>query len=302
MQRHAIPPARFFTQVPNEILRHPRLSSDAVRLLTWQLSLPEGDSSPLSRTAEQAGLGRIAFTRAKRQLKEEGYVHEWREQCGRGRWVTRQLVSNVPLSAAEAAAVRDGGASPASTAEVTEPTDSPLPSDAPPAAGDPTPPSVGDHPDEPPSENTSNPPRAAQLVADLSALDGRLHVPRAMLPELTALAAAWLGAGHAADDVRAAVTRGLPATGSPILRPGGLLRYLLKEVPPVRVPQRPRVAAMRECAGEQHVQPMLFRPVDDEDRCGECRADKAAAPPPAGGLAALRGAALARTALRHGHA
>ncbi|NHI07720.1 hypothetical protein STPH2_3084 [Streptomyces sp. KO7888] len=43
-----------------------------------------------------------AFTRAKRQLKDEGFVHERRLQGAGGLWVTQQLVSNVPLSEAEA--------------------------------------------------------------------------------------------------------------------------------------------------------------------------------------------------------
>ncbi|PGH49908.1 hypothetical protein CRI70_14930, partial [Streptomyces sp. Ru87] len=107
MLRHAIAPTRFYSQISNEIIRHPRLTSDAVRLLTWQLSLPAGAREPLSRTAERAGIGKVAFLRAKSQLKAEGYVHEWRRQRERGLWATEQLVSNVPLTPDEAAAVRD---------------------------------------------------------------------------------------------------------------------------------------------------------------------------------------------------
>ncbi|MFJ9612638.1 hypothetical protein [Streptomyces noursei] len=94
--------------MPNEIIRHPRLSSDAVRLLTWQLSLPEGTDEPLSVTAKRAGIKKTAFIRAKRELSAEGYLHEWRRQGPAGRWSTVQLVSNVPLGAAEAAEARDG--------------------------------------------------------------------------------------------------------------------------------------------------------------------------------------------------
>ncbi|MCC3768583.1 hypothetical protein K6I34_000495, partial [Streptomyces sp. UNOC14_S4] len=108
MLRHAIAPARFFSQVPNEIIRHPRLSSDAVRLLSWQLSLPEGADQPLSETAKRAGIKKAGFIRAKRELAAEGYLHEWRRQGTDGRWATTQLISNVPLSAEDAAAVRDG--------------------------------------------------------------------------------------------------------------------------------------------------------------------------------------------------
>ncbi|MFF1568906.1 hypothetical protein ACFVY1_36545 [Streptomyces sp. NPDC058293] len=85
--RHSIAPTRAFTQLSNELIRHPRLSSDAVRLLTWQLSLPDGSREPLSRTAERARIGGCAFTRAKRELKAEGFVHERRMQGPNGRWI-----------------------------------------------------------------------------------------------------------------------------------------------------------------------------------------------------------------------
>ncbi|MFD9221867.1 hypothetical protein ACFWDI_18080 [Streptomyces sp. NPDC060064] len=281
MLRHVIAPARFFSQVPNEIIRHPRLSSDAVRLLTWQLSLPKDADEPLSKTAERAGIKKIAFLRAKQQLKAEGFLHEWREQADRGRWRTRQLVSNVPLSAEEAAHARDGSPT------VREP-----------AAGEPIARAVGRHPEKIPPGNTSNPPAAPteahHVVEQIQELDRRLRVPRAMLPELAALAAQWLACGHTAETLRAGVRRSLPAPGTPIPRPGGLLRYVLRDVPPVDVTPEPRVARMRECGGE-HTQPRLFRPVADEELCPECRQGRAETP--AAPLPATRGAALARAAM-----
>ncbi|MFI1796996.1 hypothetical protein ACH427_06485 [Streptomyces sp. NPDC020379] len=108
MLRHAIAPPRSFTQVANEIIRHPKLSSDAVRLLIWQLSLPPGVDLPLWQVAQRAGIKTTRFIRAKRELAAAGYYHEWREQGPGGRWVTERLVSGVPLSAEEAAAVRSG--------------------------------------------------------------------------------------------------------------------------------------------------------------------------------------------------
>ena len=107
MLRHAIAPTRFFSQISNDILRHPGLSSDAVRLLTWQLSLPPGARENLSKTAERAGIGKTAFQKAKRQLQAAGYVHEWRQQRAGGQWFTEQLVSSVPLTGEQALAVRD---------------------------------------------------------------------------------------------------------------------------------------------------------------------------------------------------
>lgn len=304
MLRHAIAPARFFSQVPNEIIRHPRLSSDAVRLLTWQLSLPEDARDSLSRTAERAGIGKCAFLRAKRELKAEGYFHEWREQGLRGRWATRQLVSSVPLDGAEAVRVRDG-------ATAVEPTAGG------PAAGGPTGRAVGRHPRDTPVGNTFHPPaeavaevdaefdadgEALRLVTELHLIDPRLRVPRGMLPHLTAQAAQWLACGHSVEGVRDVVRRGLPSVGLGIHHPGGLVRHLLRHPAPPVVPApaaEPRVARMRECAGA-HTQPRLFLPVRGEDRCPACRqvrAESVHGAQEGGGTALVRGAAAVRAAL-----
>lgn len=315
MQRHAIPPARFFSQVPNDIIRHPRLSSDAVRLLTWQLSLPADDDDSLSTTARRAGIGKCAFLRAKRELKDEGYVHEWREQAARGRWQTRQLVSNVPLTAEEAAKVRDQ--SPLGPPPPPPPPPPAPPANRAPAAGQPKAREVGRLPDTPPTGNTVQPSPAPEpdaladarrVVEGLAHLDTRLsRVPRAILPELTDLAAAWLTAGHTAEALLAEVRRNLPTDDVRVPRPGGLVRYLWREVPtlaplPVTPPPPPpsRVSAMRECEGRSHVQPLLFRPVADEDHCGDCRRTRAgrADPEPGWVDTTRRGAAAAREAMR----
>jgi hypothetical protein len=314
--RHFIAPPRAFTQFSHDLIRHPRLSSDAVRLLTWQLSLPDGAREPLSRTAERARIGACAFTRAKRQLKEEGFVHERRVQGPGGRWVTQQLVSNVPLSAAEAAKilarmpvhVPDAPASPQL-----------VPSARVPATGAPTPPPTDGHPEKDPGENTSHrpaepdatvtspeaaeasdiPEAARALVAALPHLSPDLRrIPRGMHDELARLVSRWLAAGHTPAAVRTHVLRGLPDDGTPVHRPGGLLRYLLRDVPPTPdsdttptaerpAPARPssRLAALRECEGD-HVQATLFRPTGDETLCSRCLGSPApshpGAPAPAG--------------------
>src|SRR5690348_1575486 len=95
---HAIPPTRFFSQTPNDLIRHPRLNGTAVRLLQWALSLPEGSRETLQSIGEKMPEGRIALRRARQQLEAEGYVHTRRAQSPEtGRWTTRVLVSNVPL-------------------------------------------------------------------------------------------------------------------------------------------------------------------------------------------------------------
>ncbi|WP_426403626.1 hypothetical protein ACN9M0_12920 [Streptomyces sp. R-07] len=282
--RHFNAPSRAFTQFSHEIIRHPRLSSDAVRLLTWQLSLPQGARESLSRTAERARIGACAFTRAKRQLKEEGFVHERRVQVGGGRWVTQQLLSSTPLSAEQAAKLLAG--TPVASVQVA-------PGPRKPAAGapvvdQPVPPPTDGHPKEHPAEDTSNLPAEAEesprleearaLVGALPLLSPALrHIPPGMREELARLAARWLDAGHTSTDIHEHIQRCLPGTGTPVHRPGGLVRYLLRDVPARSLPPQPvpvnrlspRLEGARECAGD-HTQPMLFRPVGDETHCAEC--------------------------------
>jgi hypothetical protein len=316
--RHHIAPPRAFTQLSHDIIRHPRLSSDAVRLLTWQLSLPQGAREPLSRTAERSRIGATAFTRAKRQLKDEGFVHERRVQGPGGHWATQQLVSSVPLSPAEAAKLL--ARIPVGVGTTTERV-SPqvVPSPRIPTVGDPTTPPADGHPNKDHEENTSHqppeppaqpaPPKpetprtplaprtphtpelleaARALTATYPHLSPDLHhIPRAMHPELTDLTARWLAAGHPPTAIRTHILRGLPDDGTPVHRPGGLLRHLLRDAPPPAPPvphntpphdpEQPtpiaglssRLAALRECEGE-HVQATLFRPVHDETLCPRC--------------------------------
>ncbi|MGW9450831.1 hypothetical protein [Streptomyces sp. NPDC055632] len=311
--RNVIVPSRAFGQYSHDIIRHPRLNSDAVRILTWQLSLPRGARESLSRTAQRARIGACAFTHAKRQLKDEGFVHERRVQGAGGLWITQQLVSSAPLTADEAAKLL--AQSPLPTCE-----DRVFPQVAPsprnraagvPAAGAPKAPSTGGHPEKEPGEDTSHLPsptdepvsepvsepgeapsrprreEARALVGALPLLSPALrHIPPGMRDELTRLAARWLETGHTPADVHEHVLRGLPGAGTPVHRPGGLVRYLLRDVPPRTLPQlassppgpqpsgprlSPRLEGTRECAGD-HVQPMLFRPLADETHCRECAA------------------------------
>ncbi|MFH8838561.1 hypothetical protein [Streptomyces sp. NPDC017868] len=298
--RHFNAPSRAFTQFSHDIIRHPRLSSDAVRLLTWQLSLPQGARECLSRTAERARIGSTSFVRAKRQLKEEGFVHERRVQGVNGYWFTQQLVSNVPLTADQAAKLLGREpvpvAAPPASSQVA-------PSHPEPAVGQPVPPSTDGYPESDPAGDTSNlPPEAeeeaeekeaaAVAVADSPRLEeGRAligalpilspvlrHIPPGMRDELARLATRWLDAGHTPTDIHAHILRGLPGAGTPVHRPGGLLRYLLRDVPPRELTPRPapgissRLSGTRECSGD-HTQTTLFRPVGDETLCPRCVTD-----------------------------
>ncbi|KAB7852808.1 hypothetical protein [Streptomyces mobaraensis] len=323
MMRHVSAPQRRFTQVPNDIVRHPDLSSDAVRLLVWLLSLAETSDVSFSDVARRAGIKNGAFQRAKAQLKEAGYAHEWRRQGADGRWVTTQLVTSVPLSAEEARAVRDGEALPG------------VPGAGKPAVGEPGPRVVGGHPTDKTGSNTSLPPapliappeepppppppgprptppaclpeplleHGALILASVSHGEPRLRLTGREVKELAPLAADWLLRGVKAAQLREELSVGLPERihhAAALLR-NRLLRKL-PDAPPIAAPPRPepprpKAKSMRECQGD-HTQPLLFRPLDDEPWCRDCRMERAHAQAEAARGAAVRGAAAVRAALR----
>ncbi|MFD7235299.1 hypothetical protein ACFWAT_08305 [Streptomyces syringium] len=313
MLRHVIAPTRFFTQVSNEIIRHPRLSAAAVRLLTWQISFPDGTDEALGVTAERAGIKKTAFTSAKAELVAEGYLHEWSEQVEKGQWVTIQLISNVPLTAEEATAARNPGASPTAAEPTAFESTAVEPTAAEPTVGEPTPRSVGRSQEETTGANTPHPPhplaeRGAQALTAVSRGERKLRLSPRDIAQLAPLAAEWLQRGSTLRELREALTSGLPAR---INSPAGLTRdRLVRKMPEppsfadqrAAEPTAPRVASMRECRGD-HMHPYLFRPVDGETLCRDCRLEQAAeAQDGASGAigAALRGGSLVRAALRGG--
>ncbi|MEV4433994.1 hypothetical protein [Streptomyces sp. NPDC049555] len=283
MMRHVTAPERFYTQVPNEILRHPRLSAQAVRILTWALSLPDPSAVSLSEVGLRAGIKKTAYTRAKQELIQEGYVHEWPRQGARGRWATEQLVSNVPLTPDEAVAVRDG----------EQP-----PTDTPPTVGEPERRAVG-RSQEKNGENIPHPPhplaeRAAHALAAVSHGERRLRLSGRDVRALVPLAAEWFARGATLGDLRTALTSGLPDV---VHSPAGLARNrLVRKMPdPAPVPEPvPQRNDLRTCLGGCG---RVFRAVADEDRCGACRQETAAADVSGAVEATRRGIAAVRAAL-----
>ncbi len=296
MLRHAIAPARSFTQVANEIIRSPKLSSDAVRLLIWQLSLPPGADLPLWQVAERAGIKTTGFIRAKRELAAAGYYHEWREQGRGGRWATEQLVSGVPLTAEEADAVRAG-----------------QPGARIPAAGQPESRSVGRYQDKDSEKNTPQPPQPAgpepepvpppepqaappdrsafvpapfvtqgtHALSTVSRTERRLRLTGMDIARLAPLAGEWFQRGACLAEVREALTGGLP---DHVHSAAGIIRNrLLRKMPdaPTFAEQR---ANERRFAPPPPVQPNAPAPPAD-DTSGAV-------------AAARRGAAAVRAALR----
>ncbi|KAA0942869.1 hypothetical protein [Streptomyces apricus] len=292
MLRHAIAPVRRYTKASHDVVRHSRLNSDAKVLLLYVQGLPEAAGpGSLSDHAAKLGLKGRAYQKAKQLLGECGYLHEWREQGARGRWVTEQLLANVTLTRDEASRARAGEAG-----EVVPP------AERPPVVGGPGDREVGDctEKEDPGEKNLPHPPPEDRAVADtdgtaaaaaepeLAEAEGVLlslrHVHRDLLlgvreaRALAGAAAEWLRRGVSAADLRRALTTGLPTDG--IRSAVGFLRHrLTKKLPAARAratheppPERyesPARRALVTCPGPgaEHV----FRPRADETHCLRCR-------------------------------
>ncbi|MYS38769.1 hypothetical protein K388_01206 [Streptomyces sp. KhCrAH-43] len=283
---HAIPPSRAYVKAPHDVVRHSKLSSDAKILIVYVQGLPESRAGEaLSDHAKKLGIKGRAYQKAKGQLRDAGFVHEWRRQVGGGLWVTDQLFSNAPLTDEEARRLRDTKAQ----AE---------PGDRYPADGRATTRSVGASPPEaeereknsphPPSEPHAIETPAAEMptaeapepvtapapevreaegvLLSLRHASPQLHLGVTEARGLSEMAADWLRRGVKAAELRAALVSGLPADG--VRSAFGFVRHRLVQKlpePPAYVPEvRPYVA----CAGDgpEHV----FRPRADETLCRPC--------------------------------
>ncbi|MEW9509770.1 hypothetical protein [Streptomyces bacillaris] len=256
MLRHAIAPVRRYTKVSHDVMRHPRLGSDAKVLIAYVQGLPdERAGKALSELAREVGITGRKFQIAKGQLVVNGFVHEWRVVGERGRWATQQLFSNVPLSDDEARAVwREAGAE----AE-------PSPSERSPTVGQPGPRSAGHQlpVDEERVENSSRPPTEAgvevpararglgELMGEEAVVervllslrdvraDLRLGVVEARA--LVAQAVEWLQRGVSGVELRRVLSSDLPP--GRVRSAVGFLRHRLEH----KMPEAPR---SREQRGE----------------------------------------------------
>ncbi|WP_406515373.1 hypothetical protein OH809_18805 [Streptomyces sp. NBC_00873] len=284
---HAIAPSRRFTKASHDVVRHPRLNSDAKILLLYVQGLPDGCvDRPLSEHARTLGITGRAYQKAKKALVEHGFVHEWQQQNDRGRWVTVQLFANAPLTGEAAVGVRDGR-----DAEVAPPSVHKR------AVGQPAGRVAGGYTpvDEELGKNTSHPPTEAEpeaaaelepeaesapevaegerVLLSLRHAHRELHLGAREARGLAEAAAEWLRRGVTAADLRQALTSGLPAEG--VRSAVGFLRHRLVQKlpeaapPPVEARPVPRAAELVVCKGpgDDHV----FRPVGEETHCGPCR-------------------------------
>ncbi|MFD5985680.1 hypothetical protein [Streptomyces cyaneofuscatus] len=300
---HAIAPVRRYTKASHDVVRHPRLCSDAKILLLYVQGLPDEQTHlALSEHGRMLGIKGRAFQRAKEQLVVNGFVHERRVSGARGLWTTLQLFANVPLSDDDALAVWREAAACAGVS----------PSVQFPAVGDPGGRRVGGQlpVDEELGENSFRPPTQAThgevVLEELSPEEAEVERVLLSLREcrrdlrlgvaearsLIAPAVEWLRRGVSGAELRQVLSSGLP-TGRVRSAVGFLRHRLVQKMPeapapapqpasesasgpepappglPDAPPAPPRVAPLVTCEGpgNEHV----FRAYGGATLCPDCQ-------------------------------
>ncbi|MCX4653522.1 hypothetical protein [Streptomyces microflavus] len=288
---HAIAPVRRYTKASHDVVRHPRLCSDAKILLLYVQGLPDEQTYvALSEHARKLGIKGRAFQRAKEQLVVNGFVHERRVSGERGLWVTQQLFSNVPLSDGDALGVwREAGVGAVSS-----------PSAHFPAVGQPGPRTVGrqlpvgEEREKNSSRPPTEPPHVSEALVELSGeeaeaervllslrhVDRQLRLGVAEARELVGLAVEWLRRGVSGSELRRVLSGGLPPDG--VRSAVGFLGHrLVKKMPEAPEIERQPLAAAPvvlppyvpaplvtcEGPGTEHV----FRAFAGETECPDCQ-------------------------------
>lgn len=251
---HAIAPSRRYTKASHDVVRHPRLSSDAKVLILYVQGLPDGGTDlALSEHARKLDIKGRAYQRAKEQLLLCGFVHERRVMGERGRWVTQQVFSNVPLADAEVSPLWcDAGVGVGIGVGVAV---AHSPSARFPTVGQPGPRAIGRQlpVDEEREKNYSRPPTEAPgALADLELLTAEeaqaervllslrhvsrgLHLGVGEARALVAQAVEWLRRGVSVGELRRVLSSDLPEGG--VRSAVGFLRHrLTQKMPEATVP------------------------------------------------------------------
>ncbi|MEU2627373.1 hypothetical protein [Kitasatospora sp. NPDC007106] len=235
MHVHFIAPDRY-VRASHEIVRHPRLRATAKSLLLWALSLPPGTRETVLTIGHRMAEGRMAISRARNQLIDEGYLHVRRQHPTKGTWTTDVMVTSVPLrTAEEIAAAWEGAAASDRTAAAADTPASPARRI--PALGRSKGRQVGTSPDSKTAENTPPPEGAcgpeARLLLELARHDPRLRLSTAEAAALAPLAADWLTRDARPHRLLHTLLAGLPER---IHAPQALLRTRLQRSMPAAPP------------------------------------------------------------------
>ncbi|MGW0858045.1 hypothetical protein [Streptomyces sp. NPDC002690] len=99
---HAISPVSGTGRRSGGLVGSRRMNSDAKIIVLYMESLPSVQRprmlGPLWDFAKDAGIEHGPYKKAKKFLKREGYLHEWRYRRPGGLWATAQILSNAPSS------------------------------------------------------------------------------------------------------------------------------------------------------------------------------------------------------------
>ena len=308
MQIHRNRHARGFTIVPNAILQDRRLSYTARGLLTDLLSRPDGWREDGRRMAETSPQGRIAITKALRELTAFGYYRVIRLRRPDGTFVSEAHVYDTPQPTSTPDARQPGPGHPATGCRGINPVkDVGKPPSLPAQRSRPGTPKRAEGQPEPPASPVSSPAAAgscpggppaaadpaAALLSRLINPEPRLRLGTVETSSLAPLVEEWLERGYGQHDLTAALLEGLPQR---VHSPAALLRdRLTRKLPPPRdTPKHVTPRWPHECD-------TCGRPTDCPGLCGECAngetalaSDSASVRPFHSGLALVRAALSGR--------
>ncbi|MCQ4209517.1 hypothetical protein [Streptomyces longispororuber] len=190
---------RDFTVIANKAIRDPRLSHTARGILVYVLSLPSGTQVNVRTLSDGFPQGRLAVSKAVKELRELGY---WVTRTERES-STRRIVSSVDVyevpGASEPVPTRVGTGEPGAFS----------PSGGMDSYRDgrknpPCPPAVADLDDPHAVES-------ARILRRLGDVDPRLRLSEPRVRELVPEVGVWLERGASAAEIVDAVSSGLPA-------------------------------------------------------------------------------------------
>ncbi|MFD5749942.1 helix-turn-helix domain-containing protein [Streptomyces sp. NPDC127033] len=266
-----------FTVIGNHLAQHRELSLLAMGLALHIQSLPTGARVDIKTLADRFPEGATRIATGLRELEAHGYLRRVRERTPGGRIVTRTISCNQPAATrhrttdAPARTIRSVSpvceADPEHTGPEHTGPERPEPErtrSAPPRKKRPLP--------AVPQPGLSSPEllRAAmEVLADVRALDPRLHLSACDTAHLAPGVAAWLEREVPPAAVCHALAGDLPPEGP--RRPAALLAYRLiaqmPPPPPFRAPQAPEPVRhpLQNC---DHCDRAFRAP--EPGRCGEC--------------------------------
>ncbi|MFI7338427.1 hypothetical protein ACIBUY_10865 [Streptomyces sp. NPDC050085] len=220
---------RDFTVLANKAIRDPRLSHTARGILAYVLSLPSGAHVNVRTLSDGFPQGRLAVSKAVKELRELGYWVTQTERDSR----TRQIISSVDVyevpQATSSPQAPQAPSAPSAPRSSTPRTHKPVPTRV--GTGSSGPFSsrgyTADLKTEPLKDGGKNPPlppagaaatvdephaaESAGILWRLGSVDPRLRLTERGVRELVPEVVVWLERGASAAEIVDAVTAGLPA-------------------------------------------------------------------------------------------